>query len=194
MNTAILGLQLLTDTAKVRVSDDPSDEDWADQEDILNDVHSSTFTAVQSLNDLLHTEGLNSGVHDLDRKQFAVIPLLTVSLAPCATEARIKGVTFSVAFRDELEDERDGMVVVSDPARGVVQSLSGISLHRTSALRRLSVQARNNGRVHSVPVSETDTIFVDERKFHQVFLLSVALFLLSIIHLLLTWITPASNQ
>ena len=171
MNTAILGLQLLMDTAKVRVRDNPSDEDWADQEDLLNDVHSSTFTAVQLLNDLLHTEGLTSGVHDLNRKQFAVIPLLTASLAPCVTEARLKGITLSVAFREELEDEGDGMVVVPGAIRGLIQSMSHGSLQSLQSPRRRSMQTRGISRVHSVPVTETDTIFVDERKFHQVLML-----------------------
>ena len=150
MNTAILGLTLLQGTAKARAAYDPTDDDWKDQEDLLGDVYTSTFDAVELLNDLLHTEGLTSGVHDLSRTTVAVISFLTSCFDPFYVEARAKGLGLSVAFNIEQR------VVPSfrDEAAGLFfPSRSRLFLADRATL---------------LPVSETDNVFVDERKIRQV--------------------------
>ena len=146
MNTAILGLTLLQTTAKARAAVNPTDDDWKDQEDLLGDVYTSTFDAVELLNDLLHTEGLTSGVHDLNRTTVAVIPFLASCFDPFYVEARAKGLGLSVAFDNEQR---------------VVPSF------RDEAAS-LFFPTRSTYRVTSLPISETDSVVVDERKIRQV--------------------------
>jgi signal transduction histidine kinase len=124
LNTAYLGLKLLTDELKESTV-------FKDIEryDTLHDVNRSCEAAIDILNDLLCFEKLESGILELHREEILVQPYLLDCLSMFKLQARECGVTMHI---DTQVPESQYQVVVGKqlPVTLLLQSHDTISIDR----------------------------------------------------------------